>query len=536
MNTSSPFKMRRTLVCILLLPALAGCPRRHAENAGGSQAGGGTGPGLSLPSIVARPAFAYAGNGPKLVSLSDVAERAVKSVVNISSTRKVTREPGASPFHGNPFFDQLLPRPATAGAGAQPRLGRHRQPRRPRRSPTTTWCRAPTRSGCALYDGRELGGQGGRHRSRRATWRCSGCKASRELQPLPLRRTPSRLRLGDVVLAIGNPFGVGQTVTMGIVSAKGRANMGIVDYEDFIQTDAAINPGNSGGALVNMQGELVGINTAILSRTGGYQGIGFAIPSNMARPIMESLLKNGRVVRGWLGVAIQDLNEEMARALKLPVSRGRADHRREPDGPAAKAGLRREDVITHVNGRAVDTRAHLRNQVATAGAGASVKLRVLRGGAAARAHGQARPPRPRSARAKLDRNQGALGGLTVEPLGDELTPAAGAAGAGRAAWWSRPSTRAAQPQSAGLQVGDVILEINRQPVANPTAVRRALPARRGARCCCWWCARAAPCTCCWRSDSDRASPFNRQQETGNWQQEVIIAGCRSPVACLALLL
>src|SRR5690606_1611713 len=121
----------------------------------------------------------------------------------------------------------------------------------------------------------------------------------------------SQLRLGDVVLAIGNPFGIGQTVTMGIVSAKGRADLGIVDYEDFIQTDAAINPGNSGGALINMRGELVGINTAILSRSGGYQGVGFAIPSNMAAPIMQSLQTTGRVVRGWLGVAIQEVDQEL---------------------------------------------------------------------------------------------------------------------------------------------------------------------------------------------------------------------------------
>ncbi len=144
------------------------------------------------------------------------------------------------------------------------------------------------------------------------------------LRPIALGNS-SRLRLGDVVLAIGNPFGVGQTVTMGIVSAKGRANMGIVDYEDFIQTDAAINPGNSGGALVDMEGNLVGINTAILSRTGGNVGIGFAIPTNMVRPIVDSLMKDGRVVRGWLGVSIQDVDQrsgERAQASERGRRRG----------------------------------------------------------------------------------------------------------------------------------------------------------------------------------------------------------------------
>src|SRR5690606_6115467 len=142
-----------------------------------------------------------------------------------------------------------------------------------------------------------------------------------QIQGAPEGLTPiqfgdsSKLRLGEIVLAIGNPFGVGQTVTMGIVSAKGRADLGIVDYEDFIQTDAAINPGNSGGALINMAGKLVGINTAILSRSGGYQGIGFAIPTNMAMPIMQSLKANGRVVRGWLGVGIQEVDSDLAAAL-----------------------------------------------------------------------------------------------------------------------------------------------------------------------------------------------------------------------------
>src|SRR5690606_22690576 len=134
------------------------------------------------------------------------------------------------------------------------------------------------------------------------------------LRPLPLGDS-ARMRLGDVVLAIGNPFGVGQTVTMGIVSATGRADVGIVDYEDFIQTDAAINPGTSGAALVNMRGELIGINTAILSRSGGYQGTGFAIPSKMAEPIMQSLISQGRVSRGFLGVGIQDLTPDLAAAM-----------------------------------------------------------------------------------------------------------------------------------------------------------------------------------------------------------------------------
>jgi serine protease Do len=183
-----------------------------------------------------------------------------------------------------------------------------------------------------------------------------------------------------VVLAVGNPFGVGQAVTMGIVSAKGRANMGIVDYEDFIQTDAAINPGNSGGALINLRGELVGINTAILSRTGGYQGIGFAIPTAMARPIMDSLIRQGKVVRGWLGVSIRPITKELREQRKLTVDRGVMIAGVEPGGPAAKSGLREGDVVVRINNRPCDSPAQLRNAVAAGGVGKPVQIEIIRGG------------------------------------------------------------------------------------------------------------------------------------------------------------
>src|SRR5581483_11659365 len=147
----------------------------------------------------------------------------------------------------------------------------------------------------------------------------------------------SQLQVGELVLAIGNPFGLNQTVTMGIISAVGRANVGIVDYEDFIQTDAAINPGNSGGALVNLKGELIGINTAIFSRTGGYMGIGFAIPSNMAKSVMTSLLEHGRVIRGWMGLGVQELTPDLARAFGLAESaKGALVSDVLEDGPAGK--------------------------------------------------------------------------------------------------------------------------------------------------------------------------------------------------------
>ena len=180
----------------------------------------------------------------------------------------------------------------------------------------------------------------------------------------------SKLRLGEVVLAVGNPFGVGQAVTMGIVSAVGRASVGIEQYEDFIQTDAAINPGNSGGALVDMRGHLVGINTAILSRSGGYQGIGFAIPTDMARPIMDMLVKDGRVSRGYLGVQLAPLDQARRDRFGIKAPAGVVVDVVGRGTPAAKAGLVAGDLITAIDGQPVRDLGKLRNLIAIRGAGA----------------------------------------------------------------------------------------------------------------------------------------------------------------------
>ena len=165
-----------------------------------------------------------------------------------------------------------------------------------------------------------------------------------------------KLQVGDLVLAVGSPFGLSSTVTLGIISALGRGNVGIADYEDFIQTDAAINPGNSGGALVNMNGELIGINTAIFSRTGGSEGIGFAIPSSIALDIVESLQKTGKVVRGWMGVAIQEITPALAKSFKLPEQRkGVLISDVNENGPSHAAGIKRGDVVVAFNGKDVQS-------------------------------------------------------------------------------------------------------------------------------------------------------------------------------------
>ena len=189
-----------------------------------------------------------------------------------------------------------------------------------------------------------------------------------------------KLQVGEFVLAIGSPYGLNNTVTMGIISAVGRANVGIADYEDFIQTDAAINPGNSGGPLVNVKGELIGINTAIFSRTGGYQGIGFAVPSNMVRLVMDQLIQKGKVTRGWIGVTIQELTPELAQEFGLKDAKGALVSDVVKGSPAAKAGIARGDVIVEFNGKEVKDVSGLRNMVAESKTGTDSELRVLRAG------------------------------------------------------------------------------------------------------------------------------------------------------------
>jgi len=203
--------------------------------------------------------------------------------------------------------------------------------------------------------------------------------AAGNLPVVPLADS-DKVEVGDVVLAIGNPFGVGQTVTRGIVSATERAGMGIEDFEDFIQTDAAINPGNSGGALVDIQGRLIGINTAILSRSGGSQGLGFAVPADIARSVMQSLVAYGHVTRGYLGVMIQNVTPALAEEFKLKETKGALISEVTPDGAAAKAGLKDGDVVLEFNGKPVADSHHLQLAVADIKPGSAIPVEILRNG------------------------------------------------------------------------------------------------------------------------------------------------------------
>jgi Do/DeqQ family serine protease len=189
-----------------------------------------------------------------------------------------------------------------------------------------------------------------------------------------------RLQVGDFVLAVGNPFGLGQTVTSGIVSALGRSGLGIEGFEDFIQTDASINPGNSGGPLVDLQGRIIGINTAIVAPSGGNVGIGFAVPINMVRQVMDQLTRYGEIKRGKIGVAIQDLTPDIAQALGTKYSQGAVIARIEPGSPAERAGLRTNDLVVAVNGAPMRSGTELRNRVGLSRIGDEVQLTVERGG------------------------------------------------------------------------------------------------------------------------------------------------------------
>lgn len=286
----------------------------------------------------------------------------------------------------------------------------------------------------------------------------------------------NELEVGEWVVAIGSPFGLEQTVTAGIVSAKGRANVGLADYEDFIQTDAAINPGNSGGPLVNLRGEVIGINTAIASSNGGNMGVGFAIPSNMARTVMDSLIKNGRVERGWLGAVIQNLDEGLASSFGYDETEGVLIGDVVPDGPAAKAGLKSGDIIVRYDGKPVKDVNELRYRVAATKAGTDVKVTVFRDGKLktveveiGRLEGQ-----PTVLGTQSDAHSKDLG-LTVQTLTSDLAQELGYEkdAKGVVVTAVEPGSVAA---SAGILPKDVIVSVGNTEVTDAASFRRALEA------------------------------------------------------------
>jgi len=299
--------------------------------------------------------------------------------------------------------------------------------------------------------------------------------AATGLPTIPLGDS-SKLQVGDYALAIGNPFGVGETGTMGIISATGRNGLDIEDYEDFIQTDAAINPGNSGGALLNIRGELIGINTAILSgNSGGNQGIGFAIPINMAKYVMEHILKNGKVVRGYIGVGIQEVTPSLAKAFHVPPETGALVGSVEHDSPGAKAGLQRGDVITELDGQPLSDPNDLRLRVGTMTPGTTVQLKILRNGEAREMTltlGEGPGNKGSNSSPGASENS-PMSGVQVDELNADTRQQLGLGPEVKGVVVTDVPD-ASPAAEAGLQREDVIEQVNRQPVNSVADYQRLI--------------------------------------------------------------
>lgn len=281
------------------------------------------------------------------------------------------------------------------------------------------------------------------------------------------------IRVGQWAIAIGNPFGLSQTVSIGVISATGRANVGVAQYEDMIQTDAAINPGNSGGPLVNIRGEVIGINTAIFTRSGGYQGIGFAIPVNMVKIIMKDLVEKGKVTRGWLGVVIQDITPDLAKSFNVTVTEGVLVSEIQDNSPAKEAGFERGDIVVEYEGKSIRDVNHLRNNVAQTEVGKKAKVKVLR-------EGKEKELIVRIGEQPSDLFAAGPGavppgkdlGMTVQNLTKELAKNLGIEeNSGVIVSGVQPGSPAAM---SDIREGDFIKEVNRKKITNVTEFKKAL--------------------------------------------------------------
>lgn len=435
-------------------------------------------------------------DGTVPASFAHVVKKVAPSVVTIHSTKTIKVDPRSNPLLNDPFFRRFFG--MEEDDNGSPRSGR----RRPRQEQGMGSGVIVSADGYILSNNHVVEEadevtvgfvEGGP----RMTAKVVGTDPQTDISVLKVPGTnlpaltitdSANLQVGDLVLALGNPFGVGQTVTMGIVSAVGRGGFGIVDYEDFIQTDASINPGNSGGPLVDAQGRLVGINTAILSGAGGNIGIGFSVPINLARGVMERIIESGRVVRGFLGVTIQPVTPELAKEFNLPAQIGALVGGVSPASPAAKAGLEAGDVIIEFNGKKVTDSRNLRLMVAQTPPASKASLKLLRDGKERKLNitlgelptqelaTDTDRPRPEANRQKTE----GLAGIEVAELDARF----------RRQFEIPPDVRGAvvmsvdtesQAYEAGLRAGAVILEINRQKVSSPRDVTEAIRKARGGR-------------------------------------------------------
>jgi serine protease Do len=411
---------------------------------------------------------------PNAMGFSAVLKPALPAVVNISSSRVVkTPQSQFGPFFNDPFFQQFF--------GRMPQMPREQRERglgsgvivSPDGYILTNnhVVEKATEIKVTLPDKREF------------TGKVVGTDPKTDIAVVKIAATglptmtlgdSSKIAVGDYTFAIGDPFGIGETATMGIVSATGRNGLDIEDYEDFIQTDAAINPGNSGGALINADGELIGINTAILSGGGGNQGIGFAIPINMAKYVMDQILKHGKVVRGYIGVGIQEVTPSLAKAFNVPAEKGALVSNVDPNSPGGKAGLQRGDVITEINGEPVQGSNDLRLKVGTMSPGTAVHLKVLRNRQARDVTVTLGEAPEKTGAANAPGGEGETSPMRGVQV-NELTPDI------RQQLQLKPDVKGvvvtdvadgSPAADAGLQRGDVIQEINRQPVNSVSDYQR----------------------------------------------------------------
>jgi serine protease Do/serine protease DegQ len=435
-------------------------------------AGAALGLGMAFYQPDSHSALPAAVEGQAIPSLAPMLERVTPGVVNVSTTSTVrVRE---NPLLDDPFFRRFFDIPEN-----------RRAPRERQRESLGSGVVIDAAKGLVvtnahvidkadeititLHDGRNLTAKlvGADPESDVAVVRVE----TDNLTAIKLGDS-EQLRVGDFVVAIGSPFGLAQTVTSGIVSAKGRRGLGIEGYEDFIQTDASINPGNSGGALVNLRGELVGINTAIVAPSGGNVGIGFAIPVNMVRHLADQLVEHGEIKRGRLGVFIQDLTPELAKAFGTDLKKGAVVTQIEPGSAAERAGLKEGDVVTSVNGRAVEDAADLRNAIGLLRVGDTVSLGVTRQGKNMEVKARVGQPSEQKA-AAVDISPRLAGAEFATVSEDQF-------GGRRRGGVRVVSVQPGSPaDKAGLRKDDVIVSVNQKPVANIEELKKA--AQNGSR-------------------------------------------------------
>ncbi len=402
-------------------------------------------------------------------AMAKIAERVTPAVVNISTTRTVKAP--ANPFFNDPFFKRFF---GEAPEGSQKRKVTSLGSGFIATSDGYIITNNHVIEGAEdilvkLADNRDYKGKviGVDSRTDVAVIKIN----EKNLPTIPWGNS-DKLKPGEMILAVGNPFGLNHSITMGIISALGRVALGISDYENFIQTDAAINPGNSGGPLVNVKGEVIGVTNAIFSTSGGYQGIGFAIPSNMVKNVMDSIISQGKVVRGWLGVQIQPLTADLAAQFGLKDDNGVLLVDVAEGGPAAKAGMKGGDVVVEYDGNKINDPYHFKNMVAETKPGKQVPVKIIREGNLMTVNvtiGELPVETQALPNVEIDN---ALRGVSVQDLTDEYRQKMGISEKEKGVIVSNIDEDS--PALGILSKGDIILEINRKPVTNAKEYSKAI--------------------------------------------------------------